>query len=193
MGAMRSKGVALFVSLILLLMLTIIGVSAVRTSTLEMRMVRNSHDAMLAFQAAEAGLREAEASLVGLDSLADFGEQGEAGRWAVAPLGEADRWTLPGVWAEGSRQSVAATGTGGGSSRYMIEHLTTLDVTEPTESAEPGIAVFRITARASGVGGLAVTMLQSTYAVSLAGSAEASAQPQPKLGRWSWQELLASY
>ena len=49
----RQRGIALFISLVLLLVLTIAGVSAVQTTTMEERMARNSHDSLIAFQAAE--------------------------------------------------------------------------------------------------------------------------------------------
>ena len=50
----KQRGVALFISLVLLLVLTIIGVSSVQTTSLEVRMTRNEHDTLLAFQAAAA-------------------------------------------------------------------------------------------------------------------------------------------
>ena len=53
----KQRGVALFISLVLLLILTIIGISAVQTTSLEMRMTRNQYDATLAFQAAESARR----------------------------------------------------------------------------------------------------------------------------------------
>ena len=59
----RQRGVALFISLVLLLVLTIIGVSSVQTTSLEVRMTGNEHNAMLAFQAAESALRDAEDQL----------------------------------------------------------------------------------------------------------------------------------
>lgn len=56
----RQRGVVLIVSLILLMVLTLIGVTAMQTSTLEERMAGNAWDKQRAFQAAEAALRAAE-------------------------------------------------------------------------------------------------------------------------------------
>lgn len=56
----RQRGVVLIVSLILLMVLTLIGVTAMQTSTLEERMAGNALDKALAFQAAEAALRAGE-------------------------------------------------------------------------------------------------------------------------------------
>lgn len=53
-------GGALIISLILLLLLTIMGISAMRTSSLQERMTGNARDLNTAFQAAEAAIREAE-------------------------------------------------------------------------------------------------------------------------------------
>ncbi len=54
------RGQVLVISLIVLLLLTIIGVTAMRTTTLQERMAGNLRDQTLAFQAAESGLRDAE-------------------------------------------------------------------------------------------------------------------------------------
>ena len=43
----KQEGVALFISLVLLLLLTIIGVSAVQTTSLELRMARNDNDTLI--------------------------------------------------------------------------------------------------------------------------------------------------
>ena len=59
----RQRGVVLIVSLILLMVLTLIGVTAMQTSTLEERMAGNAMDRSLAFQAAEAALRAGENEL----------------------------------------------------------------------------------------------------------------------------------
>ena len=49
----RQRGVVLLVSLMLLLMLTILALTATNRSTLQERMPANSQDSNLAFQAAE--------------------------------------------------------------------------------------------------------------------------------------------
>ena len=57
----HQNGVALAVSLILLIVITLLGLSSIRTIVLEEKMASNSYDRSLAFQAAEAGLRAGEA------------------------------------------------------------------------------------------------------------------------------------
>lgn len=60
--AVRQRGAALVIGLILLLVLTILAVSGVFTSTLELRMVGNQQQQERAFQAAEVAVEEAMAS-----------------------------------------------------------------------------------------------------------------------------------
>jgi len=56
----RQRGAALVVALIMLLVMTVLGVAAMQVTRMEERMAGNSRDVNLAFQAAEAGLRDAE-------------------------------------------------------------------------------------------------------------------------------------
>lgn len=58
--AIRQRGAALFVALIMLLILTLLGLSASNSSILQERMVANTFERQLAFQRAEAGLRQLE-------------------------------------------------------------------------------------------------------------------------------------
>ena len=61
----RQRGVVLVFSLIFLLVLTILGVSVIGTTTSEEKMSRNFRDTLVALDAAEAGLRDAEIRLTG--------------------------------------------------------------------------------------------------------------------------------
>lgn len=56
----RQAGVVLVISLIMLLLLTLIGISSMQTVIIEERMAGNMGDRNLAFQAAESALRHAE-------------------------------------------------------------------------------------------------------------------------------------
>lgn len=59
-GASKQRGVALIVGLLFLVVLTLLGITAMTTTTLEEKMAGNARDAEIAFQAAEAGLRDGE-------------------------------------------------------------------------------------------------------------------------------------
>jgi type IV pilus assembly protein PilX len=60
----RQQGAALVIGLILLLVLTILAVSGVFTSTMELRMVRNNQSQERSFQAAEVAVEDALANPV---------------------------------------------------------------------------------------------------------------------------------
>jgi type IV pilus assembly protein PilX len=56
----RQKGAALVISLLMLLVMTVLGIAAMQVTRMEERMAGNSRDVNLAFQGAEAGLRDSE-------------------------------------------------------------------------------------------------------------------------------------
>lgn len=56
----RERGSILFIALILLIILTLLAFTALRTATMQERMAGNARDRGIAFQAAEAALRGAE-------------------------------------------------------------------------------------------------------------------------------------
>jgi len=60
----HDSGAVLVISLVILLVLTLIGVSSMQTSTMEERMAGNLRDQDLAFQTAEAALNEAKRLVV---------------------------------------------------------------------------------------------------------------------------------
>ncbi len=60
----KQQGAVLVVSLIMLLVMTLIGLSSMRTTILEEKMAGNFRDSNIAFQAAEAALRDAEGDVV---------------------------------------------------------------------------------------------------------------------------------
>lgn len=168
----QQRGVALFISLVLLLVLTIIGVSAVQTTSLEERMARNTHDNVLAFQAAESALREAENFLQNnVNSTALFTAGGNNGLWRAADYGQTDRWKQAGIWTgANSVQAATAVQSVAEQPRYLIEWVATVQRAENPSLLGSSystlfdrIEVFRITAR--GVGGTtnARVILQSTY------------------------------
>jgi type IV pilus assembly protein PilX len=61
--AQRQRGAALGVALILLVLVTLIGLAAIRGVTVQQRMTANFSDRQVGFQAAEAGLRAGEAAV----------------------------------------------------------------------------------------------------------------------------------
>jgi type IV pilus assembly protein PilX len=80
----QQSGVVLFVSLMLLLVLSMIAVTVARMQTVEERMARNEHSRQLAMQAAEAGLRSAEFFLLNAPAVGFFAND-TAGLYVVSP------------------------------------------------------------------------------------------------------------
>jgi len=169
----RATGVALFISLVLLLMLTIIGISAVQGTSLEARMARNDHDTLLAFQAAESALRDAEDQLETITSIVNFTDAGSNGLWTVSDLGDPPRWEDPDTWDTAAKHVVAATVVDGvaAAPSYIIEHAASVvreenayQIEDPYgQSASDRIEVFRITALGTGGSAQSRVLLQSTY------------------------------
>ncbi len=168
----RHSGVALFISLVLLLVLTIIGVSAVQTTSLEVRMTRNTHDSTLAFQSAESALRDAEAQIEGIVSTAGFTDAGNNGLYNVSDLGTTEHWQAANVWT-GANSIEAGTGVAGvaAAPRYIIEHVASVllednayQLDDPyAAAAADRIEMFRITAQGVGGSANARVLLQSSY------------------------------
>jgi type IV pilus assembly protein PilX len=67
------RGVALVVSLILLVVATLLGLAGIRGTNLQERMSANLYDRSLAFQRAEAALRAAEDAITSNWRIADLG------------------------------------------------------------------------------------------------------------------------
>jgi type IV pilus assembly protein PilX len=164
--------VALFISLVLLLLMTIAGVSAVQTTTLEERMARNTHDSLMAFQSAEAALRQAETWLeANVNSTVNFSVAGNNGLWTAAEFGDAEVWENAAAWTgSGSVQVTTSVPDVAAQPRYMIEWVATVERTENAVMLQSSynslfdrIEVFRITARGTGGSANSQVFLQSTY------------------------------
>lgn len=102
----RQKGVALIIALVLLLVMSLLGVSSLRTSLMQESMSGATFDRGLAFQAAEAALREGEALLVGPvpPPIPPSGCVGGLCSQPIPAEGAPDRWTDPSFngWTNGT-------------------------------------------------------------------------------------------
>lgn len=183
----RQRGVALVVVLILLLIMTLLGLASLRGTLLEQRMSANLFDRSLAFQAAEAALREGEARVASIAPASVFPVSGCAdGLCAPPDANDPDRWMVDAIWSSGaSHASTANFGTLETAPRYIVEWLRCTgsaeictadgrwrDRTVPciTEGDVSPDAVcsqyshrYRVTARAA-AGDRAAVILQSTLA-----------------------------
>ena len=163
----KQSGAVLFVSLIMLLIMTLLGISGMQTTILEEKMAGNFKDRNMSLQAGESALREAEEYLRATTVLPSF-TGGTLGHYQPTAAGAA-RWDDSVTnWSDTANDVVAYTGTLTDIATppaYIIEELP--PVPESGGSLEAGVAVearyYRITTRAVGGTDTAVVMLQSTY------------------------------
>ncbi len=177
-GYQRQQGAVLIVSLILLLVLTMVVLSANRGVVIQERATAAVRESNEVFQAAESALLEAEAhidTVIGTAGLTAFNDTGARGLYAQGN-GPSD-YLAKATW--GNANSVnAATVTDkvnkGYSARFFIEHLGVMAVPGTQQSLElnssykqaevvPMANVFRIVVRAQGAQGAPVRMLSGYY------------------------------
>lgn len=178
-GPRSQQGVVMAIALIMLLILTIIGVTSMSSGNLQEIMARNMLDRNYAFQAGESGLRDAEIDVeINITASAGFDTSCTNGL-CLPPASTTD----PPIWDTVDWDSTSVTRefgqyTGGAeykntlaprlasAPKYIIEYNDiACDATVPGE--ELGTAVkydkYRITAQATGRSDAARTRLQSTY------------------------------
>jgi len=166
----RQDGAVLVVSLLILLVLTIIGVTAMSTTNLEEKMAGNMRAKDITFQAAESGLRAGEARFASggtwATSIPSVGGSGSGQIWSKDSPGDFnDLSTHDASWWSTNAIKVAGNfGTPNPAPRYVLEEYGfTPDSLNPEDTAKrKGVFSFRVTAR----GGLndADSVLQSIYA-----------------------------
>jgi type IV pilus assembly protein PilX len=172
-------GFVLIVALILLLILTVLGLAAAQSTSLEERMAGNARNRDMAFQAAEAGLRAAESCLnAGLAVCSNFGADANgtylfdpnappAPSTTTTPL-----WAVNGFWGNPGYVLSYSTITGSNlpyvatQPEIIIEKLPPIAVPggnigqQQFGGGSPTIQNYRITVFATGGDSSATAMLQ---------------------------------
>jgi len=168
----------------MLLLLTMLGVSSIQTTSLQLRMARNANDGNLAFQAAEVALKDGEDLLENLNNLTDFGDplddlggnQANGYYFEAAP-GDPPNWKDLGDWTDGGFRISETHITEERDNcddcqpKYIVEHVQTiiadadaLNLDNIGEDIGAGrTEVFRVTARGYGATEDAQVMIQGTY------------------------------
>ncbi len=165
----HQQGLVLVTSLIFLLLMTLIGITSIRTATLEERMAGNTRDQQLSFMATETALREAEAALELFASTSIFGNGTSNGYYDLT--NDAD-YTASATWT--GTNSIVATAMPEVSSapRYYIKLVTCIDSASGGSLGMSGYGkvahsgdtqMFRITARGTGGTDTSSTALRSHY------------------------------
>jgi type IV pilus assembly protein PilX len=171
----QQRGVTLVVVLMLLLVITLLGLTAMRGTVMQERMSGNSVARATAFQLAEAALREVEADLAAAGRPTVPTSGCSAGLCAMPAGGAASVWeTTTNFWTSGSGYATADVQVSPSIVRYVIEDMgdgnavagectTEIDVSADT-CAAAGTAVrnYRITVF-SRTGNGAEVLLQTAY------------------------------
>lgn len=164
----KQKGIALVVGLMMLIILAIIGISAMSMTTLDEAMAGNMRDRELAFQAAETALRHAEDQLAVLPFACGHGDVAPpaAGHIDVTAadsstlrIWDRDSADIPDPWDDGSwANSTVYSGNLGGVAeqpRYIVEQL--------SYDASDNSAIYRVTARGVGSSPVSRSVVQSHF------------------------------
>lgn len=173
-GRHPQRGSALIISLLLLIALTLIGLTTMRSTRLETAMAGGAREANIAFQAAEAAMRDAEQFLEGVVSVAAFdGTNGLLGLNDSEPdLFAGSTWT----GGSGYRVYSSADYPDGvvEQPRYMIKYIGDRTNVSAAKQAigigtygkganNPTVSLFRITAWGTSRDGSATTVVQTHY------------------------------
>lgn len=151
------SGIALPIVLIFLVVMLLLGVTAIRNVTLGEKMAGNQRNQQLAFQAAERALRYCENAV-----------QGTVPSGGSVPV--LQQPTTPNLWEVATNWSSAVsvavpavTGDGLATEpRCMVENVVgTLKPRGTEVQVDPSIQAYRVTARGTGGTDNAVVMLQS--------------------------------
>lgn len=162
----KQRGVVLFVALILLLILSLLGVTAARMQTVEERMARNEDNHQLGAQSAEAGLRGAETGLL-TGIYTNFAANANGLYAPVLSNGSPVstlNWTTALPYAGPPLTALPAASQ---TPKFVIENLPSVAVAGDDISvtslnpASPPVTVYRVTAQGVGADGTSTTTLQS--------------------------------
>jgi type IV pilus assembly protein PilX len=165
MSLRKQCGSVLAIALIFLLLMTLLGVTAMRTTTMQERMAGNVRDRNLAFQAAEVALREGERFIVA-NPAATYSNAD--GLYQPPGAGEHNHWDVIDWLADGtSRVTSDSLDDVTRQPRYIIEEMAagSTEIPASVEADEPltETRAYRVTAMGWGGNTNTQVMLQSRF------------------------------
>ena len=164
----RQSGVVLVTALILLVIMTLFGLTGIRMVTQEERMAGYAYDRGLSFQAAEAALRQVESYIETMkpqptgSTCVDQVSGLNTLHICPPPTSTQMRWT-DSTFTDCTNATVVGTGTTAVTPQYVAEYLGSSFPCGFDPTSIPTCKRYRITARAGG-SGRAAAMVQSVYA-----------------------------
>ena len=159
----KQTGLVLTVSLIMLLLLTLIGVTSTNVTTLEEKMAGNARDQNIAFQAAEAALRGGENQIETIFNFANSFDDTHHDQGLYSKNWAALDYTSAAQWADNASAVYnVAIPLIASQPRYYIKHIISKP-SDPLNPASPPVEYFRVTARGTGRQNSTQVYLQSYY------------------------------
>ena len=173
----HQRGAVLIISMIILLLLTILGVTSMRTTQLEERMAGNARDRHIAFEAAEAALVDAEQFIQTIVTKNPFDLDGSDGLYEDSgAVGKIENYV---DWNGGDPTKGFLTATNITTSegiatqpKYAIQLIPSDETISSDKfnlgnygdvAAKTGTTLVRITARGTGSSDTSVVFLQTVF------------------------------
>ena len=170
------QGTVLVIALILLSVMTLLGVTGMKSSIVEEKMSGNLRDREYSSQAAESALREAETTITGWTTATAFpaldGNNGMLGEENDEP-----DFTNETIWASSAVGTATTLGDGqlAADPKFVLKYVGTDDFCAPAEAggleelggggfACPPTFIFRLTALGTGLTPNTQTILQEYFA-----------------------------
>lgn len=186
----KQQGAILIVALVMLMVLTLLGVSGITTTQMQERMAGNEQENAYAFETAEAILRTAEQYIENnVTSLDAFDTDGTDGLYNSETDSLWSKIDWEGSDSSNNLEAIMANDTSNNiKGAYIIEHFATFQVEQTSTtigdtgskgvSSDSGlgstsststisVSQFRITARGLGAGGRGRVYLQANYGKAL--------------------------
>lgn len=171
------RGVAIIVALVLLVVVTLVGLAAVRGTIMQQKMTANFYDREVAFQAAEAALRQGEAAVQAASSPSSFRDCSPSSTTKCVPNPFADSTLPTAATVSVATTAFDATKLAASQPQYVVEYLGNFTIPPPSvhqlsncTGYSPCGALntadfYRITARSGDttVGDRATVVLQTVY------------------------------
>ena len=169
----REGGAILVTSMLLLLVLTIIGITAMQMTRMQERMAGNTRDLNLAFQGSEAGLRNGESLIQVQTARPDNCTGVPCNFWQSGTLTRPETrddswWTTNGEEFEADNDRSTTTAEVAdlkADPRFVVESIGFVSDSLTVGHGPPeGRDFYQVTGRSTGGSGAANTVLRSTYA-----------------------------
>lgn len=144
-------GATLMVAMIFLVVLSLLGIAAVQNNTFQEKMAGNSRDRELAFEAAEAALRDASANIIALRAGPWSGANGLF-TYVATDANDAAYWNAAAQWTS-SRTPTTTVANVATQPQYRIEKKPDIGTKE----------YYRVTARGFGSSSTTIVILQAEF------------------------------